>query len=138
MAGKCDKTYIAIAGGDSPLEYLSNDQEAESDGYSSPEVPWFREDFAIVVLQISPAVAFGKPNPVRPYQLIQPGQHPKDETVREKDLRVFFVSCGRKLRGNKKKSLSARDLHSDFSFHKFSNSLSCDNILRGRIGNREG
>ena len=74
----------------SPLEYLSDDQEAESDGYGSPEVPCFGKDYAIVVLQVIPAVALGKPNPVCPYQLTQPRQHPEDETEK-KDLCWFCI-----------------------------------------------
>lgn len=80
------------AGDDSPLKYLSDDQEADSDGYGSPEVLWFRKHFAIMVLQVIPAVAHRKPNPVRPYHLTQPRQHPKDgEVEREKDERGFCI-----------------------------------------------
>lgn len=86
----------------SPLKYLSDDQEAESDGYGSPEVPWFRVDFAIVVLQVSPAMAFRKPNPVGPYHLTQTRQHPKDETERERERRI----CGGNEEVLKKKILS--------------------------------
>lgn len=75
------------------LKYLPDDEEAESDGYSSPEVLRFREHFAIVIRQVSPAVAFGKPNPVRPYQFTQPRQHPIDKTQREES-----ACYGRKLR----------------------------------------
>lgn len=62
-----------------PFEYLSDDQEAQSNGENSPEVLTFRKDFTIVVLQIRPAVALRKPNPVCPW-LTQPRQHPNDET----------------------------------------------------------
>lgn len=79
------------AGHDSPLKYLSYDQEAEGDGYCCPEVPWFREDFAIAVLKVSPAVAFRKPNPVGPYQLSQARQHPKDEGDRKGICAGFFL-----------------------------------------------
>lgn len=51
---------------DLPFEYLSDDQEAERNGENGPEVPCFGKDFAIVVLQIRPSVAFRKPNPVCP------------------------------------------------------------------------
>lgn len=99
----CRKTKRVTAGDDPPLKYLSDDQEAEGDGYSSPEVLCFRENNAIVVLQICPAVAFRKPNPVRPYQLTQPRQHPKRQNRGRKGF-VFFVSCGRKLRQVMKKT----------------------------------
>lgn len=75
-----------------PFEYLSNDQEAESNGENSPEILCFRKDFAIMVLQIRPAVALRKPNPVRPYQLTQLRQHPKDEMERKRNLRVCCTS----------------------------------------------
>lgn len=53
----------------SPLKYLPEEQEADSDGYGSPQVGQFGEDFPIVVGQVGPAVAFGEPDPVRPHRL---------------------------------------------------------------------
>lgn len=54
---------------DSPLKYLPYDDEAQSDRKYRPEVPSFREHFAIVILKVIPAVTFWEPDPVSPYQL---------------------------------------------------------------------
>lgn len=76
---------------DSPLKYLSDDQEAQSDGYSHPEVLSFRVNFAIVVREVSPTVTFRKPNPVGPYLLPQPRQHPKVLHKERKGFLLFFL-----------------------------------------------
>lgn len=57
------------AAGSSPLKYLPEKQEADSDGYRSPQIRQFGEDFPVMVGQISPAVAFGEPDPVCPHRL---------------------------------------------------------------------
>lgn len=83
-----------------PLKYLSDDQEAEGDGDGRPEVRGFREDLSIVVLQVSPAQPLGKPDPVCPYHLIQPRQHPGGETDKHSSrrLRSVISDCVRKWR----------------------------------------
>jgi len=57
-----------------PLKDLPHQQEAHRDGDDEPQVGHLGEHLAIVVLQVSPAIAFGEPQPVLPHQLPQPPQ----------------------------------------------------------------
>lgn len=57
------------AAGGSPLKYLPEKKEADSDGDGSPQIRQFGEYFSIMVREIGPAVAFGEPDPVCPHRL---------------------------------------------------------------------
>lgn len=57
------------AAGSSPLKYLPENQEADSDGYANPQIRQFGEYFSLMVGQISPAVALREPDPVCPHRL---------------------------------------------------------------------
>lgn len=63
----------------SPLKYLPDKQEADSDGYRNPQVWQFGVYFPITVGQVGPAVAFREPDPVCPHSLAEVRQHSKTE-----------------------------------------------------------
>lgn len=120
--------HTGSAGDDSPLKYLPADQEAQCDGYSRPQVLCFGENLAIAVRQVSPTVAFRKPNPVRPYLLTKPRQHP--EGWNRKIFRPFWYY----MEGNQ--GFVCLVIFIQFPFKVYSNSLSCDKWSREK-GNTE-
>ncbi len=69
-----------------PFKDLTNNEEYKGDGQRHPQVTSFGVHPSIPILQVGPAQALWKPQPLLPEPLTQPRHHP--ETQNTQDLRV--------------------------------------------------
>lgn len=93
-ADKEQRYWVKLWQMDWPLKDLTNNEEYERDGQRHPQVAGFGVYSSIPILQVSPAQALRKPQPLLPEPLTQLREHPATQDTQAVSTRfISLLGC---------------------------------------------